>query len=104
MNIVPIDAVASQRFTISLANQACQIELYQKVDGLFMNLFVNDVLVIGGVICENQNRIVRDRYLGFSGDFFFNDSQGSDDPVYTGLGSRFRLIFIDPTELPAGVG
>jgi len=104
MLLVPLDAVASQKFTISLANQACQIELYQKLYGLFMNLSVNDELVIGGVICRNQVRIVQDLYLGFSGDFFFNDSQGSDDPFYTGLGERFSLIYVPAEELPAGVG
>lgn len=104
MQIVPLDAVAAQKFTISLSNQACQIELYQKVQGLFINISVNDVLIIGGVLCLNQVRIVRDLYLGFAGDFFFNDSQGSDDPVYTGLGTRFSLIYVSPEELPAGVG
>jgi hypothetical protein len=104
MQLVPLDAVPSQRFTISLSNQACQIELYQKVQGLFMNVSVNDELIIGGVICLNQVRIVRDLYLGFLGDFFFNDSQGSSDPYYTGLGSRFQLVYVPPEELPEGVG
>lgn len=104
MQIVPIDPVASQKFTISLSNQACQIELTQRVTALYMNLFVNDELVIGGVICRNQVRIVRDLYLGFSGDFFFNDTQGSSDPNYTGLGTRFTLVYVTPDELPHGVG
>lgn len=104
MQIVPTDPLPSQRFTISLSNQACQIEIYQKMQGLFMNLYVNDGLIIGGVICLNQVRIVRDLYLGFLGDLFFNDNQGSDDPIYTGLGNRFSLVYVPPSELPPGVG
>lgn len=104
MQIVPTDNVPSQAFTISLANQACQIVLTQRVTGLYMNLSVNDELIVGDTICRNQDRIVRDLYLGFSGDFFFNDTQGTSDPNYAGLGSRYVLVFITPGELPDGVG
>lgn len=102
--IIPLQATPNQTLTISLANQACQIDLLTKTTGLYMNLYVNNSPIILGVACENRNRIVRDLYLGFSGDLVFNDKQGSDDPVYTGLGSRFDLVYIEADELPAGVG
>ena len=57
------------------------------------------VLIIGGVICENLNRIVRSLYLGFAGDLAFIDNQGSTDPVYTGLGTRYSLAYIEADEL-----
>jgi len=104
MQIVPLVAVPSQTLTITLANQTCQIDVYQKSTGLFLNLSVNNELIIGGVVCENLNRIVRDLYLGFVGDLAFIDNQDSEDPVYTGLGTRFSLAYIEASELPPGVG
>jgi hypothetical protein len=102
--IVPLQPVPNQTTQIVLANQNCQINVYQTPAGLFMDLLVNDALIIGGVICQNLNRIVRSLYLGFSGDFVFADSQGADDPNYSGLGSRFQLVYLTAAELPANEG
>jgi hypothetical protein len=102
--IVPLQAVPNQSTQIVLAGQNCQINVYQAPDALFMDLLVNDEPVRLGIIAQNLNRIVRESYLGFSGDFVFQDTQGSDDPVYTGLGSRFQLVYLSMADLPAGEG
>lgn len=95
MLLVPTRPIPSQFFSITLDDQICRINVYQKTTGLFFDLYVNSVLIIGGVICENWNRIVRDAYLGFVGDFVFIDTQGTSDPVYTGLGSQYQLIYLE---------
>ncbi len=64
-----------------------------------MDVLVNDVLIIGGVICQNLNRIVRSLYLGFIGDFAFVDTQGDLDPYYAGLGTRYYLMYFTASEL-----
>jgi len=101
--IVPLQPVPNQAVTIALANQLCQINVYQKGTALYLDLLVNNVAVITGTICENLNRLVRSLYLGFSGDLAFIDNQGSEDPVYTGLGptadARFTLAYIEASEL-----
>lgn len=104
MQVVPLLPVPSQTLSISLFNQTCQIDLRQLAYGLFMDLYVDNALVIGGVICQNLNRIVRSLYLGFQGDFMFLDNQGSSDPQFAGLGTRYSLIYLAPSDLPAGVG
>lgn len=104
MLIVPIQAVPSQTLQVVLANQSCVLNIYQQPAALFMDVYVGNDPIILGVICQNLNRIVRSLYLGFIGDFWFADQQGSDDPVYTGLGSRFVLQYLEVTDLPAGVG
>jgi hypothetical protein len=98
---VPIQAVPAQTFTTTLGNQNCRINIYQKNTGLFLDLYVNDALIIGGVICQNANPIVRDAYLGFIGDLAFLDLQGTTDPVSTGLGSRYSLIYLEASDLAA---
>ena len=104
LEITGIDPVPSQTFTVNLANQACQIDLQQLSTGLYMTLAVNNTVIIQGVICENLNRIVRDLYLGFIGDFVFFDNQGTSDPYYTGLGSQFSLVYLEASDLAAGIG
>ena len=69
-----------------------------------MDVYIGNTLIIAGVICQNENRIVRSLYLGFSGDFAWYDTQGSTDPIYTGLGSRYLLLYLYPNELPDGEG
>jgi hypothetical protein len=56
------------------------------------------------VICLNLVRIVRSLYLGFSGDLCFLDTQGSTDPVYTGLGTRYQFLYLEKQDLPPNVG
>lgn len=100
MLVIPLQALPNQVVTVSLANQTCQISVYQLSPGLFCNVYVNNVLVVAGVICQNINRIVREAYLGFIGDLIFMDLQGDTDPYYTGLGSRFQLLYLEAQDLP----
>lgn len=99
MQIVPTQAVASQTLQVQLGGQACVLNIYEKRYGLFMDVYLGSTLVIGGVICWNLNRIVRDSYLGFIGDFVIGDTQGTSDPDYTGLGSRYQLAYLTPSDL-----
>ena len=99
MLIVPLRAVPSQNFQTVLNGQSCQIAVYARFYGLHLDLSVNDVPIVSGVLCYNLNRIVRDAYLGFVGDLVFIDNEGTDDPVYTGLGGRFSLAYLTSADL-----
>ena len=103
MQIVPLLDVPAQTFSVQLGGQNCTITLRQNITGLYCDLYVNDALVIGGVICLNFNRLVRSLYLGFIGDLAFQDIQGDSDPFSPGLGTRFVLTYLTPTDL-GGLG
>lgn len=92
MQVIPLQATASQQVAVTLANQACKINVYQKDTGLYVDLYVLDSPIVVGVIALNANRIVRDAYFGFTGDLAFFDTQGSTDPDYTGLGDGGRYF------------
>jgi hypothetical protein len=119
MLLVPIQDVTTQRVRVTVGAQNCLLNLYQldnstvaandttevlPLQVLYMDVYVGTVLIIGGVACQNLNRIVRDLYLGFVGDFVFNDTQGSSNPTSPGLGSRYQLIYLETADLPAGQG
>jgi hypothetical protein len=99
MLVIPTNAVPNQTLSVNLAGQSCRINVYQKTTGLFVDLYVNDALIIGGVLGLNTVLIVRDGYFGFIGDLTFLDSQGLDDPISTGLGGRWSLVYIEAAEL-----
>ena len=101
--IVPLQAVPNQTLQVQLSAQPCIINLYQTDYALFMDLYVGNSLIACGVICQNLNRIVRSAYRGFVGDLAFVDTQGSTDPVYTGLGARYQLIYFDEKSLSTDV-
>lgn len=104
MLIIPTQPLANQSFQCQLGGQATTLNIYQQAYGLYVDVYIGADLIIGGVIAENYNRIVRSQYLGYLGDFIFVDTQGNDDPVYTGLGSRYQLVYLEQSELPEEVG
>jgi hypothetical protein len=89
--VIPLQAVPAQTLTCQLMGQNTQINVYQKTTGLFVDVGLDNALIIAGVLAYDRNRIVRDVYRGFSGDIAFWDSQGTDDPYYTGIGIRWFL-------------
>lgn len=115
MQVVGISDVYSQTLTAQLGAQSVTLNLYQLstagVDsngqpltpGFFMDVLVNGLPIVQGVACENQNRIVRDPYLGFVGDLCWEDTHGASDPSSPGLGSRFQLVYLEAQDV-AGRG
>lgn len=99
MQIVPLQALPNQIVNIALNDQSCAIKVYQKFYGLFIDLYVDEQLVIGGVICEDRNRIVRSKYLGFDGDLAFFDTVGNADPSYETLGAQFLLAYFTEDDI-----
>jgi hypothetical protein len=99
MQIIPLDPVPSQSVKITLAGQNVRVNVYQKSTGLFMDVLLNEALLIGGVICHDLCLIVRDAYFGLIGDFTFIDNQGLTDPVYTGLGARYSLAYLEAVDV-----
>lgn len=99
MQVVPLQPIANQSLQAQLNGQACTLTVYQSNYGLFVTVEIGTADIINNALGKNLVRMVRDLYLGFSGDLVFYDTQGSSDPVYTGLGSRFVLVYLSPTDL-----
>lgn len=91
--LVPLSPTPSQTVTVQLGGQNCRLKVYQKSTGVYLDLYVDDVLAAGGCICQNGNAILRIGYTGFVGELAFVDTQGADDPDYTGFGTRFILAY-----------
>ena len=100
MQIVPVNDVPNQTFNVSFGGQSTTINLFSTTSNLlYMDVLVNNSPILLGTICQNLNRIIRDTYLGFSGDFVWNDTEGSNDPSSPGLGARYQLIYLSSSDL-----
>jgi hypothetical protein len=108
MQTIPLQSVASQTLQITLNSQACTINVYTKqIQGSPPNFVSSPCYIdlifptneIYGIILLNGVKLVRDAYWGFVGDIACYDTQGDTDPVYTGLGTRYQLVYLAPSDL-----
>ena len=100
--IIPVQATANQAFSCVLDDQRAQIALTTTDYGLFADVSYQGVSVAAGRLCEDRTDLNPDRYRGLPQFLGFVDTQGATDPVYTGFGTRYFLIYGSPPLAPVG--
>ena len=91
--VIPLNPVPSQTLNVTINNQYCTINVYAKWTGMYFDLYVDNLPIVTTKITRNELPLVNSSYNGFVGDFYFIDTQGKDDPLYTGLGTRWLLVY-----------
>jgi hypothetical protein len=100
MLTVPLTAVPSQTFGIILDGQNCNINVYTEATGIYMDLSLSGTVLATARILRDGARVLQDlQYTAFVGDFIMVDTQGELDPVYTGLGARWQLVYLEASDL-----
>ena len=94
VSIIPVQDVPNQRFNIELDGQECEIHIYLRYRYMYMDLIVDDKVLFQGQICLNNVDLVQYNHLGFKGQLKFVDTQGNDDPYYSGFGERWFLAYV----------
>lgn len=98
MQQIPLQPIPSQSTKVVLGGQNCQLLVYQKPQGVFVDINVDGVDISVGTIARDAVPLISREYAGFSGNLLFIDSQGSADPSYEGLGDRFALVYLTAEE------
>lgn len=102
MIIVPLQAVPNQTLSIVLATQLANISVRQNGANIYFTLALGTQPIVTTRICRDRQQLLLDAaYQGFVGDFEFQDTQGTDDPFYTGLGARWQLVYLEASDLAA---
>jgi hypothetical protein len=96
---VPLQAVPNQQVQTVLDGQNCSITVYQKPQGLFVDLSVGGVVCSTGILALNGTPLCPFGYASFVGYLIFIDTQGSSDPTYDGLAGRYQMIYLTEAEL-----
>lgn len=101
INISPLPA---QTFNIVLDGQNCTISLYWRQTRLYLDLNVGATEICRGAICQNRADIMQSPSPDFSGTLHFFDLEGEQAPHYSGLNSRWLLLYLAAGEgLPQGL-
>lgn len=98
MQTVPLQATPAQSIKSVLGGQNCRIILSQKPQGMFFDLEVDSVRIVSSIIARDAVPLVCREYEGFRGNLLFIDTQGGDDPLSSGLGSRWQLVYLTADE------
>lgn len=98
MDEIPLSQLPNQEFTVLLDDQRCTINLYQKGLYMYLDLTVDGELVSVGNICQDGASILQSPTPLFNGSLHFYDLQGTKHPVYSGLGTRYLLVFVPDGE------
>ena len=95
---IALQPVPSQQLQVVLGDQSCQIAIYQKTQGIFVDVSVDGADISIAVLAHDVTPLVPTAYLGFVGSLIFTDTQGNSDPTYDGLGGRYQLVYLTATE------
>ena len=98
MQQIPLQPIPSQSTKVVLGGQNCQLLVYQKPQGVFVDINADGVDIVVGVIARDAVPPVCRDYMDFIGNLLYIDTQGNTDPSYDGLGSRFNLVYLTAEE------
>lgn len=98
MQQIATQPVPNQQLQAVVGGQMCQISIYQKPQGLFVDVNSNGSDISTAVLACDAVPLVPIGYTGFQGNLLFTDTQGTSDPDYTGLGTRFQLVYLTAAE------
>ena len=100
MQTIKLQPVPNQTASMLAAGQLAGINLYTMSDGnLYIDILLNNVEILTGVLCLDRTLIVRAAYFGFIGDFIFVDTQGNNDPQFSELGARYQFNYVSASDL-----
>ena len=106
MQTIPLRATANQTLQVVLDGQDCSLRIYTRTlsdggDTLFCDLDIAQRPVFYGAICLDGLPLPLYPWLGMSGRLVFVDMQGTAAPHWSGLGSRWQLVYLSPAEAEA---
>lgn len=92
--VIPLTATANQTLSVVLNSQSCSISLRTLGELLYLSMSVSGTPVITTRVCRNLQNLMEDAgYRGFTGALMFVDTQGTEDPEASGLGTRYLLAY-----------
>ena len=98
MLLIPLKPVANQATTVMLGGQVIRVAIREMTTGVYLTAWLDNVIIQSGILCLDRVRMMSSNYDQFIGGFMFMDSQGLEDPVSTGIGTRWNLYYLESGE------
>ena len=90
ISVIPLDSYPNQDVSFVIQNKRWFITLVSRLSMLYASVENDhDGIIIQNRVCLNQTPITKN--------LVFIDVDGDDNPTYTGLNSRFFLVYSDET-------
>ena len=99
--IIPIDSVPNQNFSIVLDNNRYDISLKSSKTSTFATVTRDEVVLIQNVRCLGGTPLIPYRYLQADAGNFAFDTPNEQIPYYTNFGDTQFLVYLHATELEA---
>lgn len=90
---IPLLAEPSQQASFNMSELSCRVWIRQLSTGLYLDLWQNEERLLSGALCVDRVDLIRNPASPFPGTLMFLDQQGTQDPTYDGLDTRFLLQF-----------
>lgn len=102
MREIPLRQIPNQSLQTLLGGQNCTLRFYtrgvENEEHLFCDLAVDQTVVFAGVICQEFFGLKLYPHWQFAGSLFFVDMQGEEPPNWRGLGTRWKLVYLENGE------
>lgn len=92
---VPLSSLPSQELSLVLGNQDVTVRVLTRGDYLYLDILKESTPVIQGQLIVTGQNLLPSGLSNFVGNFQMVDINGTSDPVYTGLGTQYRLLYND---------
>lgn len=93
MYYIPLRPVPSQKVLVNIGGKMVTILIRQLAGRQYFSMSADGVVYVESSLMVDRVPLIRARYLGFGGDFMSVDTQGTDNPSFTGWGSRYFLLY-----------
>lgn len=92
---VPLSALPSQELSLVLGNQDVTVRVLTRGDYLYLDVLKESTPVIQGQLIVTGQNLLPSGLSNFTGNFQMVDINGNSAPVYTSLGTQYRLLYND---------
>jgi hypothetical protein len=94
--LIPLEPVPNQKISIVLNNQTCQISVYERGDYLYLDLYIDGVVVFTGFRCIYGEVI--NTYPSVVNGFLAFYTKDGLDPKAKDIGTSAFLLYGDGTD------
>lgn len=91
---VPLQPTPNQTLSIDLNGQNAEISVRQIGNAMMASLWIDDEVVFENSICGHMAPLGQFDSVLFSGVLVFVDQLDTLDPIWDGLGERFKLFYV----------
>lgn len=100
MEIIPLEAVNNQKFSIVLGGQNCDITVYERNERVFVDLSVDGAVVRQGMLAVAGNILPRNTSAFFGALMFVDILDGYEVfPRYAEFDRRWQFVWLTEEEM-----